>query len=576
MAAPLTHLKPGPTGAIVAEGARDARQGSKALGAAANDNLYASEKAAQVLESVSSKAFLPQMIGFIGAMALTPVGWVAGKLGGAKAKTYVQMPMAAVAALDEIKLGALHQAPAKFMGAVAAKAQENGADALQQSASRTAAELSRRGEMAASALGAKIAPASRGVAGAWSAVEARADAARGANGLIAKLADWRAGRLDKAAANTAAALKDAHAYEAVGLMGRVKQFVVGAPRVQAAGSIDIAQPLLRVANGNAVQASGLRQSVETFQAGLGSATLNASQQARAGAVLEKATKLASIIEKKAFWDSAKTGGLGAVVRNVPKVLGNLSLGRALILTGVAASSAALILRTKAENGRADETLKNLAADIYGVDVSRVNDAMISGAQAPELLKRAAVDVSKSGRGNWMAGAASLAGEGMWLMPNMSMAPAMLMGSMSGFAKDLFTSENPYLSAYKLLKAEAKGQGTMKPEQKLQLVTMLVGASPAISAHGGARNKLAKPIASQMLDERLSVEQMLRELANPQAIELRAVKAKEAALAKETAHAEVKPSDKPAVQATHTLSPGTKVGAIQPHGRVVQSELSANR
>lgn len=569
MVHPITQsFRPGHAGAVAAQETRDAK---RANAAADVTQAAASSKAADALESLSSKAFLPQTFQFLGSMALWPVAWVAGKVGGAKAKTIVQAPLAAVNALETTTLGSLHQLPTNVVRAFGAKATENGAEALAASAAATAERLSARanGVMQDAARAAKPVAASMQQTGqTLGRVATNSGVMDMLNMAVADVAGWRSRELRLSATKVATKMQDAHARESVGVFGRVKQAMGGAP-VMASGSIEAVQPLLSVAKAgtfDASHAATIRSTMEGLGADAAKA-LNPLQAKRLGAVTEQAEKLARVIDKKGFWDAAKTGGVAAIVKGIPAALAKVPVARALLVTGVVAGSAAMLLRTKAENAQSGQALNALAADVYGVDPSKVTSAMLTGENAPTLLKRASQDYSKMQRGNWMAGAAQAAGDALWLMPNATLG--LVAGPMSGMLGDLVKSDNPYLNAYSVLKAEAKGQGVLKPESKVGLVTMLVGASPSIADHGGARNKLAKPIAEQMVAEKLTPEQMVREIASPQAIELRAVKAQQAKLQAETQ----KPNG---VKPANPDVPSTVVGAAQSHGRVVQNQLSANR
>lgn len=569
MVHPITQsFRPGHAGAVAAQETRDAKRANAAADAT---QTVASSKAADALESISSKAFLPQTFQFLGSMALFPVAWVAGKVGGAKAKTIVQAPLAAVNALETTTLGSLHQLPANVVKAFGAKATENGAEALAASAAQTAERLGARanGVMQDAARAAKPVAASVQQTGQALGRAARDSGILGfVNRAVADIAGWRSRELGRSAAKVAENIHVVHAREPVNMFGRVKQVIGGAP-VMASGSIEAVQPLLSVAKAGQFDASHVA-TIRSTVGGLAADAVKAldpQQAKRLSAVTEQAEKLARVIDKKGFWDAAKTGGVGAIAKGIPAALARVPVARALLVTGVVAGSAAMLFRTKAENAHSGQALNALAADVYGVDVSKVTPAMLTGANAPALLKRASQDYSKMQRGNWMAGAAQAAGDALWLMPNATLG--LVAGPMSGMLGDLVKSDNPYLNAYSVLKAEAKGQGVLKPESKVGLVTMLVGASPSIADHGGARNKLAKPIAEQMVAEKLTPEQMVREIASPQAIELRAVKAQQAKL-----EAEAKKPE--AVKPANPSVPSTIVGAAQSHGRVVQNQLSATR
>lgn len=515
MAHPITAFRPGHAGAVASQGTRELKERRAGTATDGIDSL-ASSKVAATLESVSSKAYLPQMVQFMGGLAITPFAWAFGKLGWNTARTYVQAPFAALGALETTSLQDIHRLPANMMKAVGEKAVENKAVELAASSEALASRLVQQGSaFAASATSFAQPVAARMQAGAG--VVNGAVSGSSFDRAVQGIAGWRVDRLTQAMEHAQRKLDVPAAEAAVGMVGRIRQFFSG----------------------------------------------------------DAAAKLTALTEKKNFWDAARQGGAGTFLRNVPKALGRMPVGRALLVAGVAAGSAAMLLRTKAENSHSATLLNELAADVYGVDVSKVTASMLSGPQAPILLKQASQNYGKSVRGNWMAGAAQVAGEGLWLMPNMGIAPAMLVGSSSGFISDMVKTDNPYLNAYGVLKAEAKGQEKLAPEQKAGLVTMLVGATPAVAAHGGARNKMARPIAEQMIAEGLSPQQIVREIASPAAIEKRAVKVHEAMAAK-AANVNAPEASARNVAPANENTPTKLVGAVEPQGRIVQNAVAAAR
>lgn len=563
MAAPIHTFRPGHAGALASQ---EVHARKKAGAANEAVDIAATSKAADVLDSISSKAYLPQTFQFFGGMALGPIAWVAGKLGGAKAKTIAQAPLAAMSVLETTTLGNLHQLPEQVVRSFGAKAAENEAKGLAESAARMADRLSDGSAEVARNMTKRAEPLMHRAAVAMNGMPQLG----GADHMVDRFADWRLRGIDKAAQNTSKKLLDAHAHEAVGMLGRVKQ-LVGMKAPVATESIQAAAPFLKVANGtmfHAEQADALRSAMKHVTEH--APKLDGMQQGRMDAVIGQAERLQNIINKKSFWQNAKTGGLGGILRQVPNAIARTPIARALLVLGVTAGGAAVILRTRAENTHSKALLNELAADIYGVQASQVHAGMLNGEKAPALLKHASQDMGKSSRGNWMAGAAQVAGEGLWLMPHVG-AGAIVAGMGSGMVGDLVKSDNPYLNAYAVLKAEANGKGTLKPEEKTALVTMLVGATPSIAEHGGARNKLAKPIAEQMVAEKLTVQQIVREIALPQAIEKRAVAVKAAETAPKAAETEAA-----APKAANENMPKPVVGSVQPQGRVVQQGVAAAR
>jgi hypothetical protein len=232
-------------------------------------------------------------------------------------------------------------------------------------------------------------------------------------------------------------------------------------------------------------------------------------------------KLEKIAGSQSFWTGLKQQG---AIRTVLSSAGKVSIGRALLLVGVVAGSAAALTRSKADNVQASGLLSDLASDVYGVPAAQITGEMIHGKDAPELLKLASKRLGEQQRGNWLSGAGQVVEQAMWLN---SSGLGMFLAMSGGMTADLFKKEHPLLQAHTILKAAESGKGTLPPEQKLQLVTMLVGASPDVAAHGEARNKMAAPIAAQMIAENLSVKDMVREIASPEAIATRAKAASEA-------------------------------------------------
>lgn len=578
--------------------------------AAAAPQESATIRGLDAVNSVTNAPFLLQLP----MMALMPVGWVAGKLFGAKAGAWVQSPMTALNGALETPLNKLHHLPTNMVRAVANSANENAVAARENitalvDAARDAGKpipqkavegLERKADalrsVAASAeraAGKMDVSVARPIADAMRPMRtaaghhlshaadavANSDVGKGLEGMIGRVADWRMARLQSKAERLATQVAHAHTHEAMGMLGRVKQFFGAAP-VMATGTLDAAQPVLRAANGG--HADGLRMAL----GGLESAgeSLAAEQKARLGAIASKAGKLASVMEKRAVWESVKQGGVGAFLQQIPKTMGNTSLLGGLLVAGFAATAAATVLRTRDGNRETQKLHRAMAADVYGIPEAQVTKTMLGGANAPTLLKQAGASVDKQRRGEWGAAALQVAGSSIFIMPGvqklgiMAMAPLSLVHMGAETAASLIKVENPYLQAYGVLKAEAKGRGKLTPEQKIQLVTALVGAAPSVAEHGGARNKMAKPIAEQMVAEGLSVQQIVREIASSAAIEKRAVKVHEVMVAKAAnvnAPAASAKVEAP-VLAANENTPTKQVGAIEPQGRITQHAVAANR
>lgn len=398
-----------------------------------------------------------------------------------------------------------------------------------------------------------------------------------ADGMVARFAAWRTGQLEQQVRKTAGKLVESNTMQARGVFQRAKGFAMGAAPVPVA-PLGVAESV----HGMALQLRGgvkdpmgsaqlLKRAMESITPEMAEG-LAGEQAKRMATVTRHATALGNTLEKIPFWKSVQSGGLKGLMQALPKAAGRVSLFGAILGAAAVASSGAALMRAKGANEQTNRQLNELAADIYGVTPDKVTPDMIRGAQAPALLKMASSKVGAQARGEWAAAAGTAVSEGMILATMSSVGGVLAMFAPMGISMgaDMLKSENPYLNSYTVLKEAAQGNGTLKPNQKVELTTLLLNAAPAM---GEGHNRLKKPIAEQMVKEGLSPQQIVREMATPGAIEQRAVRVHEAMQAKAEAP---KPEMAGMPVAANEHVPGKKIASIEPQGRMVQAGLAANR
>jgi len=554
--APVTHMmRPAGVAALEHEAEARLKGHEKPQGQAP---FVPQATAAERLEWVAEKATSPFSWQWK-AMLLMPLGWVAGKIGGAKARAWVRAPLTAFEALNT-PIGELHQMPANVVRAYAndatsyaagltQAAKEAGkavpkaaadAEAIAKGVEGLAERLSKGGhDLNARYVSPITAPLSRAMNGVADGVAAKPISAL--NRMVERFADRRIASIERKSAGLAAKLAEAHQTQAVGFVTRVRQAVGMAQPVQVAGLSDthaVYQAAQAVRGGASVS-----QHHSVFTGFLNPSNIpdlsgeQAMRYARVNRLADKISKTASRIP---FWEGVRTEG----VRMLPKMVGRVPLLSALIGVGIVAGGAAAVLRTREANDATSMLFKEFAADVYGTTPDKVTKPMLEAANVPPIIGQARVRLGKEQRSNWIGTGLDQVGQVAWMVPGatmgmqgmMAMAPLAMMGQGIGLVKDLLTVENPMLQAYGVLKAVEQQKLQLPPDKILEFKAALIAGAPVFQANGGEHNKARGPLAQAMDREGLTVAQMVKEMATPGALEARAAKLKQAQQAEAAAKA----------------------------------------
>lgn len=533
---------------------------------------------AGTLESVQNGVFKLWNVEFLAPLVIGPVAWVAGKSVGlfkgteaAKAaNAWVSgVVRAPIEGVRNTTLGTAGELRANVAKAFSTNAANAGADDVAASA-RLKAEQWKAVDTA------RVAPAVQRVDNAGAQAAARMAGNTALEKPMGRIVDWRLAQLEKRAAKQAGKLVQSHEYVVPGLMQRVLRFVGLGKELEripvlsvAHGSYEAAQKVMAGGYDARATAASMKSVVE----GLTPEALEhlgEAAQVQAGHVAQHTQALGQTLETIEHWKGLRQSGMGGVAPMLVAGIKRVPLMTAVIGVGMAAGTAAVWMRTRERTKLGQSQLRDLAGDVYGVPAAQVTQAMLEGANVPPLLKHAKASLSHEHRSDLFSAVMHTGANGLLVAAN-GMAG---MGAQIGMEMmaDVFRSENPYLSAYGMLKDAEVGKGTIEPKQREQLVKMLVATAPDIEAHGGVRNALVAPIASQMVKENLSVRQILQEIGKPELIAQRAVKVKEAAAAAKVA--EVPKAEVPTVKVAANMNAApTNIGSIEHQGRVAQQAVA---
>ena len=267
------------------------------------------------------------------------------------------------------------------------------------------------------------------------------------------------------------------------------------------------------------------------------------------------------------WRNVARGGFVQALKAIPRSLGRMNLMHGAFAVASLGIIASKFLTTSRENRLEKVTLKDLAADVYGVSPTQVNAEMLTGKDAHPLVQQAATMSARSIKGRSAYGAISNVAEvaGMATMNStggMMLMPYYMFGDKA--LKEMLIDERNPLQAYQVLKQAETEKIGIEPSQKQQMVCALIAAVPGIARQGGIYNRLVKPMAAELVEKKLSLRELVQTIASPEKIQALAesVQAKMPAPAAKVAAAHA-----PAV--LHGAAPAAKVSGVQlaHHGRI---------
>ena len=270
-----------------------------------------------------------------------------------------------------------------------------------------------------------------------------------------------------------------------------------------------------------------------------------SAQRRAGNIIqsiEEAIEHAKGAQLYHLPDEAKH--LRGMAKGLLTAVGKIPTFHALIAAGTVVGLATVAMTGKKESNEAKQAYQGLVADLGGNE------------QSPYLQSVHKAYVQQKRDGVVKTGVSALseaANFGFLALPG-GAGMAMVAPQMMPMMLPMFVKENELLNAYAALKKEEQGQLPLEPAQKLQLVKQLVAVQPSVAAHGGVYNTLVTPVATEIMDRKLSVKDTLKLINNDvefTAIASTAAQKQKAALA--------------AAQATKTPAPTTPEAPAQATG-----------
>lgn len=227
--------------------------------------------------------------------------------------------------------------------------------------------------------------------------------------------------------------------------------------------------------------------------------LTAAERAAAGELQASVNALSRSTGILHGYEQALGKGLRALGSNFVGFVGRTPLIYTVAILGSLATAAAAFLSAKRENRIARQALKELKEDI-----GDANHPIV--VQASKLEK-------KQSSGRWTVAGLSSLNQGLFIAP---MNMMMVMGGSMAISElsKIAVPENQLLNAYAVLKKEERKEIRLRPGDKAEMVRQLVAAVPAVTQQGGLNNRLAKPIAAELVKRNMSVRETMRFLANP--------------------------------------------------------------
>lgn len=499
------------------------------------------------------------------------IGWKSGAKSFMSVPTAINMALEPFHALHRIKIAQAAEFPGAAMRGMAGIAR-NGDHYLH----RSAASL----EQAAQKVDTRLTGMTNGLG---ARVEARvasfADRA-GASASGRNISDASAGlfrrRFQRAGVAATTLSNAAHAsltQEPVGLLGRVKNFILRRTPATVAMPAEFAGIAghLDAARG----ASGVMR-LEALQQAQHSILNLKEQGSITGAVAEhldalegKVGKALRIAQKHVALGEVVEKGIAAWIKNAGHAVGRASLFQAGIAATVAAGVTAAGLIAGKRHHDANKALREFAEDI-----GDANSPLVQAAKSKNRVNAAgrAAGVALEG----VSDALMLHGDVQSvIMPQMAMG--MAGGTLAGL-------ENTLLAAHQALK-----HGQLNAQQRLEALQVLVGTIPEVAANGGAYNiggrMLAAKLNEKMESGEFSLRDVMHTLNNKPAYVNLTAQAKAEAEAKTAAAKAATAAEQPlkteALPTPHTMktaAPSTIVTAnengIQHQGRLSQQHAKA--
>jgi|GEM_PF-5135735 len=351
---------------------------------------------------------------------------------------------------------------------------------------------------------------------------------------IGKLAKWRSEvnfkKAEKAASEIGTTLEAPTSKPNVVAKHLFKKEEVAAPNYKGSAIEDAVEGIKKAGRGGLEEAANKANStIRSHVAGVASV----EQHAHLKGVRSAVKNVANHAQLGSAWAS-EGSIIGKALKSLPKAMGKASVFHVLAGAGIGLGIIARNMTTKHDNRIGDESLKDFAATVYGVEAKDVSKNMLVGKDAHPLVAEAAKinDKTKAGRNAYgaISGVAEVANVGTLKTGGMLLIPWYMFGDK--MASTALLSENDTLKAYTQLRDAEMGKMQLSPEDKVGRVRFLISAVPAVARNHGVDNKMVTPIAEEMVQQGMSTKDILQTIASPQKMVSLAKVAQEKLIAKE--------------------------------------------
>lgn len=314
----------------------------------------------------------------------------------------------------------------------------------------------------------------------------------------------------------------------------------------------------------------------------------------AGKLSTKAAKItdvktsAEIIGRADKWRALSNfKGIGGMLNKLPSAIARSPVSAVAMVGGGALVTLGSILSLRRETIVENHTLRNLAADMYGIAPEQVTKDMLLGKGAHPMITPIAMEAKAAGNRRKAFTAVDVAGNALTigsfsgvLSGSMQMADmALNMGAMG-----ILPSPSASLEAYQVLRSADAGKLQLAPEQRMQATAQLLSAVPAIAKNGGMHNELIGPVAYAMVTSGMDTAQMVKTMATPELFVPFSEKAKQQLQAERAAmQAQQQPAAAPAPAATsatatadvmhQAAAPAAKVSEISHQGMATGQNIA---
>lgn len=459
------------------------------------------------LEGVKSAFMMPAQMEFFGMLGGGALGWVTNKFGWQRATAALGMLFKApVQALRQSSLAEFFHVPANFLKAAATEASTAGgkAQGWAESATRQAKTLEKTAKQLDGRAASVLEPIGKSVGSSVGWFE-RTPVGKSLHSMFDSLMHGRkAAAIAKHEAVFAKAQGAFTTEASAGWRASAGNFFSRIfkgtqPVTVPAGELSSMMHGLSAAKGDHAKLKAFAGNLETL---IADGALSAEAKARAGNVAKHVGKLVGSAHAMETYGSAAGGSMKTMVKAMGKAIGRVPVFNALLAVGITAGVGATMLAAKAESKEAKLAFDDLS------DQLRSSDSGFLDAVKKVQKSQGMWGVAKTG----MKLTGVVADGAMWMLPGgggMAMMGAVMLPQLC----ESLVPGNPTLGAYVALQKNERGELKLDTEAQTQAIRQLVGVMPAVAAQGGFYNRLAQPIAAEIVSRKMNTQQVIQLLGD---------------------------------------------------------------